>query len=261
MNDVGKPRPVTIVTGGGSGIGAAIALQFAQLGWAVAVAGRRTALLEETARRLEEAGAPAAVVTADVGRVEQAQRVVQETLAVFGRIDALVNNAGIMCIERFEDTTPEAFDATIATNLRGPYFLTQAAIPALREASGSVVNIGSAAASLYRPGQSIYGSSKAALEYLTKSLAIELATHSIRVNAIVPGPIDTPVHAHAQPGIDPDAILASLGRTVPLGRMGTVEEVAWWVATLTAPEAAWVTGAIFHVDGGRVLTPPERPLL
>lgn len=249
---------MAVVTGAGSGIGAATARRFAALGWSVSVVGRRTALLEETAHSVEDAGVPALVVTADLIEPEAPRAVVETTLSRFGRIDALVNNAGVMRIEPLEDTTPQTFDEVIATNLRAPYFLTQAAVPALRDAAcASVVNIGSAAASMYRPGQSIYGSSKAALEYLTKSLAVELAGDGVRVNAIVPGPVDTPIHE--RPGVDRDAIYASLRAAIPLGRLGTAEEVAWWVVELAGPEAGWVTGAIVHVDGGRVLAPPERP--
>lgn len=249
---------MALVTGGGTGIGAAVACRFAVLGWDVAVVGRRTALLEETAHQIEADGATAAVVTADVARVEEAPRIVETTLTRFGRIDALINNAGLMRIEPFADLTPESFDLVLATNLRAPFFLIQAATSALREAGNAVViNIGSAAASMYRPGQSIYGSSKAAVEYLTKSLAVELAVDGIRVNAIVPGPVKTSIHD--RPGVDSATLYAALRDATPLGRMGTADEVAWWVATLTGPESSWVTGAIIHIDGGRILAPPERP--
>lgn len=258
MTSASGSRRVAIVTGAGSGIGAATARRFAAMGWSVSLVGRRTALLEETARTVEDAGAPVLVVTADLVEPDVPHAVVQATLSRFDRVDALVNNAGIMRIEPFEESTPQAFDEVIATNLRAPYFLTQAAIPALRDAGGaSVVNVGSAAASMYRPGQSIYGSSKAALEYLTKSLAVELAADGVRVNAIIPGPVDTPIHE--RPGVDRDAVYAALRAAIPLGRLGTSDEVAWWVAELARPEAGWVTGAIVHVDGGRVLAPPERP--
>jgi NAD(P)-dependent dehydrogenase (short-subunit alcohol dehydrogenase family) len=253
-------RPAAIVTGGGSGIGAAVARQLAELGWAVAIAGRRTSLLAEQAEQIGRSGGQAVAITADLASPPDISRLVRETLTGLGRLDAVINNAGIMAIESFEDTSRETFDEVIAVNLRAPYLLTQAALPALQAApSGAVVNVGSAAASIYRPGQSVYGSSKAAVEYLTKSLAIELADRGIRVNAVVPGPVDTPIHQ--RPGTDLTAIRATLSRAVPLGRMGSADEVAWWVVQLAAgTHSGWVTGAIVHVDGGRVLVPPDRPL-
>ncbi len=253
-------RPAAIVTGGGSGIGAAIAKQLAERGWAVAIAGRRTSLLAERAAQIARSGGQALAITADLASPPDITRLVRETTARLGRLDAVINNAGIMAIESLEDTTRETFDQVIAVNLRAPYLLTQAALSALQAApSGAVVNVGSAAASMYRPGQSVYGSSKAALEYLTKSLAVELADRGIRVNAVIPGPVDTPIHQ--RPGTDLAATRAALSRAAPLGRMGGADEVAWWVVQLAAgPHSGWVTGAIVHVDGGRVLMPPERPL-
>lgn len=164
-----------------------------------------------------------------------------------------------MQILPLDDWTPQLFADIVNVNLRAPLLLTQAAVPALRTApDGAVVNVGSAAASMYRLGQSVYGSSKAAVEYLTKSLAVELAPFGIRVNAVVPGPVDTEIHSRA--GVDPEEIRASLAKAVPLGRMGTANEVAWWVTQLACSEqASWVTGAIVHVDGGRVLASPDRP--
>ena len=107
---------------------------------------------------------------------------------------------------------------------------------------------------MYRPGPAVYALTKAALEHLTKQLAAELAPDRIRVNAIRPGPTETPIHL-AVP--DPEARLAQLGRLTPLGRVGRPEEIAWWIAALIEPEAEWVTGAVIAVDGGRVLGPPE----
>jgi NAD(P)-dependent dehydrogenase (short-subunit alcohol dehydrogenase family) len=256
----GEVAGVAIITGGGSGIGAAAALQLVGLGWGVVLAGRRAAVLAAQAELAEQAGGQALTVTADVSQPDFAPRLVGQATERFGRLDAVINNAGVMHIEPFGGITARALDEALAVNLRAPFLLTQAARSALRAApAGSVVNVGSAAAALYRPGQSAYGSSKAALEYLTKSLAVELAPDGIRVNAVVPGPVDTEIHD--RPGGDPVAVRAALAGSVPLGRLGTPQEVAWWIVQLTvAPQASWVTGAIVRVDGGRVLSPPDRPL-
>jgi len=251
---------VALVTGGGTGIGAEVARQLGERGWGVVLAGRRAGVLAGQAARVAEAGGQPLAVVADVGKPDFAGHLVDQALDRFGRLDAVVNNAGVMHIQPFASLTPQALDESLAVNVRAPFLLIQAARRALASApAGSVVNVGSAAAALYRPGQSAYGSSKAALEYLTKSLAVELAPDGIRVNAVIPGPVDTEIHD--RPGSDPVQVRAALAAAVPLGRLGTAAEVAWWIVRLvTAPEASWVTGAIVRVDGGRILTPPDRPL-
>jgi NAD(P)-dependent dehydrogenase (short-subunit alcohol dehydrogenase family) len=172
-----------------------------------------------------------------------------------GRLDILVNNAAAFWLRPFGEYTSEDIDAHLAVNIRAVLLLVQAALPALRRSPApAIVNVSSAAAVMYRPGQAVYALTKAALEHLTKQLAAELAPDRIRVNAIRPGPTETPIHL-AVP--DPEARLAQLGRLTPLGRVGRPEEIAWWIAALIEPEAEWVTGAVIAVDGGRVLGPPE----
>jgi NAD(P)-dependent dehydrogenase (short-subunit alcohol dehydrogenase family) len=243
------------VTGGGSGIGASVARRFAERGVAVALVGRIREKLEAVAGEISATGGIAHPVAADLAEPSAPAAVITETLDALGRIDVIVNNAGTASVTALEQVTVEQFDREFAVNVRAALFLVQAALPALRRSdSASVVNVGSAAAWIYRPGQGVYGGSKAALEYVTRSLAAELAPVRIRVNCVVPGPVDTPILD--QIADDVDAAKAHLVRMTPLGRMGTPDEVASWIVQLTEPEASWVTGAVLHVDGGRTLGPP-----
>ena len=245
---------VAIVTGGGSGIGAATARLLAGRGLSVAIVGRRQELLESVAGEIEAAGGTGFAVQADLADRAAPQRIVDEVLERAGRLDVVVNNAAEFTLRPFGELTVEEIDAHLAVNVRAVLLLVQAALPALRRSPApAVVNVSSAAALMYRPGQSVYALTKAALEHLTKQLAAELAPDRIRVNAIRPGPTDTPIHRAVS---DPEARLEWLGTQTPLGRVGRPEEIAWWIAALVEPEAEWITGAVIAVDGGRVLGPP-----
>lgn len=246
--------PVALVTGAGSGIGAATARELGRRGWTVALVARRRRSLEQVA-----AGLPRAhVVAADLAEPDAPAAVVADALAALGRLDAVVNNAAAFALEPFGGFSREQVDALLATNLRAPFLLVQEALPALRASpAAAVVNVSSAAASMYRPRQALYGLTKAGIEHLTRQLAAELAPDRIRVNCVAPGPIATPFHERAIP--DPaerEQRLAGIARAVPLGRLGEPEEAAWWIAALVDPAAAWVTGAVVPVDGGRTLGAP-----
>ena len=243
---------VAVVTGAGSGIGAAAARELADRGCAVVLVGRREELLREVAAGL----AAAAVVVADLAEPDSYRRVVEATLASFGRLDVLVNNAAVIRNGPLETFTIEEFDQHVAINLRAPFFLTQAALPSLRTGdSAAVVNISSSVGSIVKPGTTLYSVTKAGLEYMTRANAFELAQWRIRVNCIAPGPVDTPIHATYSD--DLEETYRDLGRRIPLGRIGRVDDVARWVWLLAAPATEWTTGNIVHVDGGQVLGLPE----
>jgi NAD(P)-dependent dehydrogenase (short-subunit alcohol dehydrogenase family) len=247
---------VAIVTGGGSGIGAATARLLAREGQTVSLVGRRAEVLEGVVAEIEAAGGSAFAVPADLSEPHAPWEIVDAVLSRTGRIDVIVNNAASFRLEVIDDFTLADFDDHIAVNVRAAYFLVQAALPALRASpAAAVVNVSSAAAVMYRRRQTLYGLTKAALEHMTKNMAAELAPDRIRVNCIRPGPVATEIHTAAV--ADPAARLAELGRLVPLGRLGEPEELALWIRHLVARDAEWVTGAVLAIDGGRILGPPE----
>ncbi len=241
-----------IVTGAGTGVGAATARLFAEHGHAVVLVGRRRALLEQVAADLEHA----LVVADDLADPAVPGRLIEAARAAFGGVDVLVNNAAVIWNGAFADFTLAQFDEHVAVNVRAPFLLTQAALPALREGrSPAIVNVSSSIGSIVKPKTTLYAMTKAALEYLTRATAYELAEDGVRVNAVALGPVDTPIHATYAD--DLEAAYADLARRVPLGRMGTPEDVARWIWWLSSPDTAWTTGAIVPVDGGQVLGIPE----
>lgn len=245
-------KPVAIVTGAGSGIGAATARLLAERGMTVVLVGRREEKLAGVAQQIEAAGGDAMVLPADLARASAPGEIVERVLARFGRIDALINNAAGLVAKPFDQFTLAEFDEQVATNVRSVFFLTQAALPALRHSpSPAIVNLSSSVGSWVRVENALYSITKAAVEHLTRCLAAELAADGIRVNAIAPGPCATSILSTL--GEDINKTHQELTDTVPLGRMGEPEELAWWIVQLVDPHAAWVTGAIIPVDGGQTL--------
>jgi C-7 ketoreductase len=241
---------VAIVTGGGSGIGAAAVHLLAERGLTVAVVGRRAELLDEVVRATPSAFA----VPADLADRDAPARIVSAVLERTGRLDVIVNNAASFRLTPFADVTLDDFEDHVAVNVRAPFFLVREALPALRRSPAAVVvNVSSVAADMYRPSQSVYALTKAALEHLTKQLALELSPDRIRVNCVRPGPAETDIHRTAP---DVQARFAELARNTPAGRLGRPEEIARWIVHLVDREAEFVTGAVISVDGGRVLGPP-----
>ena len=252
LTEVGLRGAVVIVTGAGSGIGAATARQLGTVGARVVLVGRREALLADVAAEIAEAGGDALSVTADLADQAGLRRVVDACLNHYNRLDGVVNNAAVVRHMPLAEWDVDCFDEHLATNVRAPFFLIQAALPALRESPHrSVVNISSSSGTLRRVGQSVYGMTKAALDYLTQTLAGELAPLGVRVNGIAPGPIDTPIHATWAD--DLDEAYRWLRGQVPLGRIGRPVEVATWITLLLSPLASFMTGAVIPLDGGQVI--------
>jgi NAD(P)-dependent dehydrogenase (short-subunit alcohol dehydrogenase family) len=253
----GREGHVALVTGAGTGIGAATARLLAERGMHVALAGRRRELLDETARAVEAAGARALVLPGDLADSALPKRLVEETVRALGRLDVLVNNAATIAVGPLAEFTLEQIDRHLAVNTRAPLLLTQVATPPLTDSpDGAIVNISSSVGSIVKPGNGLYGMTKAAVEYLTRTSAYELADRRIRVNAIAPGPVETPIHEVWAD--DLEAAYADLSRRIPLGRMAVSQEIAVWVWMLVDPDTAWTTGNVIHVDGGQVLgLPPD----
>ena len=246
------PARVAIVTGAGTGIGAAIARRLGQGGTAVAVVGRRAALLQETVDAVVGAGGAAMAVPGDLADPALPAAIVAAVLARWGRIDVVVNDAAVIKNQPLEATSLATFDEHVAVNIRAPFLLVQAALPSLRASgTGSIINISSSSASLAIPGQAVYGLTKAALEYITRSWAAEFAPWKIRVNAIAPGPIDTPIHLTW--ASDMEAAYVALREATPLGSIGDPDDIARWVEHLADPREAFVTGAVLAIDGGQTL--------
>ena len=249
-----KAGRVAIVTGGGTGIGAATALELARQGVAVALVGRRPEELERTADAITEAGGAAMAIPADMADIGAPRAIVDAVVAAWGRIDVIINNAATIRTGPFEDVTPEVFDTHVAVNVRGPYFLVQAALPWLRKSDApAVVYVSSSSGSLFIPGQSIYGMTKAAIEYHTGSLAAELAPFGIRVNCVAPGPVDTPIHLTLGRRRRGRRLPAHERRAPP--RAGWGRPTSWATGWRPSPahRPTWITGNVWHVDGGQVL--------
>ncbi|MEW2355494.1 SDR family oxidoreductase [Spirillospora sp. NPDC029432] len=242
---------VVIVTGAGSGIGRAAAVAFAEAEARVLGVGRRKEPLDATAGLHQGI----AVRSADITAEGVPDEIVGEAVRRWGRVDVLVNNAGATRVMPLAETTAAGIADLLTLNVTAPSLLSRAALPYLREAEGSIVNVSSTYGHRPLPGGAHYAASKAALEQLTRSWALELAPEGVRVNALAPGPTES--EALAAAGLSPealDAIKRDEEARVPLGRRGEPGEVAAWIVRLADPGSTWLTGQVLTVDGGLELT-------
>ena len=236
---------VALVTGASRGIGAAIAERLAQDGWDVVVHYHKTAEGAEAVKTVVEAmGQRCLLVQADVGRLDEVEALVRQTIDELGGIDAVVNNAGIYERSSFDALEPADWHHTLDVNLTGTYYVTRAALPHLKDGA-RILNLASIIAETGTSHGAHYAATKSGIVGLTKSLARELAPRGILVNAIAPGAIDTDMIATDSP-----EKRASREKQIPLGRVGKPEDVAAVAAFLLGPDSAYVTGQTIHVNGG-----------
>jgi NAD(P)-dependent dehydrogenase (short-subunit alcohol dehydrogenase family) len=244
-------RRTALVTGASYGVGAATALALARDGFDVAVTATKLENLAATAKSLEAAGSRAVPIALDLKDETSIEQAVADVIAVLGSLDVLVNNAGANLRRRATEVTPQEWDAVMAVNIRGTFFLTQQVGRRLIAAGrgGCIVNIASTHALAGAVERSTYGISKGALVQMTRMLAVEWAEYGIRVNAIASGRLDTPSPSRAEKGADQTYMDAMLKR-IPLHRLASVEEVAATVAYLASAAAASMTGQVLVLDGG-----------
>lgn len=243
---------VALITGGGTGIGRAIAVAFAREGASVAVAARRVEKLKEVTGAIEKEGGQAIALECDVTRAKDAERAVRETAVKFGKLDVLVNNAGTLSVSTVENITEEDWDRVMTVNLKGPFLLSRAALKEFRKAGGgAIVNIGSVLGLVAMQNRAAYCASKGGVTLLTKAMALDHAHENVRVNCICPSIVETELVK----GLFDDSPQGKVLRkaregTIPLGRFGKPIDVAELAVFLASEESSWITGAAIPLDGG-----------
>jgi len=244
-----------LITGGGSGIGRAVAIRFAAAGARGAISGRRQHRLRETAEEITRAGGECLTLPGEITDPDHTEALVRETVQRYDGLDCLVNAAGFIASGTIENTGLDQWDRMFDVNLRSVFRLTQLALPHLQRRPGTIVNLSSITGLRAFPGILSYCVSKAGVDQLTRCVALELADRGIRVNAINPGVVVTELHRSG--GMDAkayEAFLEHSRQTHPLGRTGTAEEVAELALFLASDASSWITGGTFPIDGGRQLT-------
>jgi 3-oxoacyl-[acyl-carrier protein] reductase len=240
-------RPVILVTGASQGIGRAIATRLAADGFDLALVARRDEVLREVAGGIPGAGV--GIYPADVADPEAAERIVAEVREKQGRIDGLVNNAGITRDSLLARMKPEQWREVMDVNLDGAYWFLRAVAPVfMRQKSGRIVNITSVVGQMGNAGQVNYSASKAGMIGMTRAAARELASRGVTVNAVAPGFIETEMTANL-----PESAVTAMKSQIPLQRLGSGEDVAATVAFLLSADAAYITGQVINCDGGMVM--------
>jgi NAD(P)-dependent dehydrogenase (short-subunit alcohol dehydrogenase family) len=251
--DDSTPARVALVTGAARGIGQGIALELGRHGWRVAVNDCRAEhVVEDTASQVRALGTEACAIDANVGVAAAVARMVDEVIARFGRIDLLVNNAGVQTTGALLDVTEADWDRVIDTNLKGCFLCTQAAARRMKDTGGgAIVNLGSGCCKVPFPGLVAYSASKAGIDMLTKLAAVELGPLGIRVNCVAPGAVEI-----ERTRLEREDYAGDWSRVTPLRRIGTPLDIARAVVFLASEEASFVTGQTIWVDGGLFGQPP-----
>jgi NAD(P)-dependent dehydrogenase (short-subunit alcohol dehydrogenase family) len=235
-----------LVTGATSGIGRAIAVKLAEAGATVYLTGRRAELGKETVELIERAGGTGHFIVSDVANLDDVRRLADEV----GEVDVLVNNAGIFPFAPTPEQSVETYEQVFDVNVRGTYFLTAALAPAMvAKKKGSIVNVSSVAGQIGTPVGSVYNASKAAMDALTRSWAVEFGAAGVRANSVAPGPIATEMAVTSV-----GEMFEEITSGVPLGRAGEPEEIAEAVLFLASDRSSYITGAVLTADGGYVAT-------
>jgi len=241
---------IALVTGGGTGIGRAISLLFAREGASIVVAGRRSEPLQEVVSEIRRRGGTATFTRGDVSRADRVELMVQGAIYNFGGLDILVNNAGLFVEGSIVETDEKRWDRVIGANLKGAYLVSRQAIPAMKQrGGGSIINNASIHGLVGMKGGAAYCASKGGLVQLTRAMAMDHAADNIRVNALCPGLVDSPMTRDADGGT---TWLESAVSGYPVARPGTPEEVARLALFLASDDSRWITGAAFTIDGGRL---------
>ena len=242
-----------LITGGGTGIGKATAARFLAEGANLVLNGRRGEMLTQAAAELDAPAERIALVPGDIALPETSQKMVTVAIERFGGVDILVNNAGIFRPTGFLDHTPEDVNAYLDIIFKGTFFASQAAIPEIRKrGGGAIVNVGSlwASQAVGATPSSAYSAAKAGVHSLTRNLAIEFAGDNIRVNAVAPAVVETPVYSTFLTPEQIEAVLPTFHAFHPLGRNGQATDVAEAILFLSGNTSAWITGVVLPVDGG-----------
>lgn len=244
---------VVLITGGGTGIGKAAAKGFLAQGAKVVLNGRRQEVLDKTVSELDPSGKSIAIVTGDIGLIETSKQMVAQALKRFGSVDILINNAGIFKPTPFLAHTEDDFNAYINVVLRGTFFGSQAAIPEMQKrGGGTIINVGSmwAIQAIAATPSSAYSAAKGGVHTLTRNLAIEFAKDNIRVNAVAPAVVETPVYDTFMSPEEVRRVLPTFNSFHPLGRNGQPQDVVEAILYLASDRASWVTGTVLPIDGG-----------
>jgi NAD(P)-dependent dehydrogenase (short-subunit alcohol dehydrogenase family) len=241
-----------LITGGGTGIGQAIAVAFAREGASVAVAGRRLEKVKQVAAKIEKQGGASLALQCDVTRINDAERAITETAKKFGKVNVLVNNAGALSVSTVDTISEEDWDRVITVNLKGPFLMSRAALKEFRKnGGGTIVNIGSVLGLVAMKDRAAYCASKGGVTMLTKAMALDHAHENVRVNCICPSIVETElVKGLFNDSEQGKRLKQSRMGTIPLGRFGKPADVAELAVFLASEESSWLTGAAIPLDGG-----------